>query len=167
MDPFAVGESVPDEAYIEWDVKFLHSNRYMFPLGIREEHLRQCIAESREKDMDMETPDATNYNILEDLVHMEFLYGRLVTKTTWQEVVLILKRGGIVEVLWKTVMVILNCHLRVAITLHGVLNRLQACRGMNTTSLMDRLIQQIMAMGEEVLYVIFLNLHKIYDAFER
>ena len=57
----------------------------------------------------------------------------------------------IVEVLWKTVVVILNFQFDVAITLHSVLNGLQAGRGTGTTYLEAKLIQKLMVMSEEVM----------------
>ena len=38
---------------------------------------------------------------------------------------------------------------------------------MGTATLEAKLLQQILALREEVLYVIFLYLHKAYDAFDR
>ena len=45
--------------------------------------------------------------------------------------------------------------------------RIRAGRGNGTATLEAKLLQQIAALREEVLYVIFLNLHKAYDALDR
>ena len=71
------------------------------------------------------------------------------------------------EVPWKTVSVIMNRRLGAAITLHGVLHGLRAGRGYGTASLEAKLIPQLTAMSWEVLYVIFLDLHKAHDALDR
>ena len=63
------------------------------------------------------------------------------------------------EVVWKVVTVILNFRFTVSITFHDVFHGFQAGRGTGMASLEAKLIQQLAAMVEEVLYVIFLYLH--------
>ena len=93
----------------------------------------------------------------------------LAEEATWQAVVLNTKgKGdyqgiGLVEVLWKVVAVILNRRL----TFHDVLHGFRAGRGTGTAILEAKLLQQLAAMREEVLYVIFLDLTKSYDALDR
>ena len=91
----------------------------------------------------------------------------------WQTVVLIPKgdgvefRGvGLVKVLWKTMTVILNLHFTSAICFHRFLHGFWEVRSAGTTALKSKLIQYITAMREAVLYEIFLNLHKYYDALD-
>ena len=74
---------------------------------------------------------------------------------------------GLVEVMWKVVAVILHCQLTTAITYHDFLHGFRASRGTRTATLEAKLLQQLAAMGEEVLYVIFLELTKAYDALDR
>ena len=74
---------------------------------------------------------------------------------------------GLVEVMWKVVAVILNRRLTSSITLHDVLHGFRAGRGTGTATLKAKLLQQLAAMREEVLYVIFLDLTKAYDALDR
>ena len=74
---------------------------------------------------------------------------------------------GLVEVMWKVVMAILNRQLAVSITFHDFLHGFQLGRGTGTANLEANLIQQLAALKEEVLYVIFLDLHKAYDALDR
>ena len=108
-----------------------------------------------------------------DLVKTTFREGDLAEESTWQAVVLIPKgkgdyRGiGLVEVMWKVVAVILNCRFTSSITYHDVLHGFRAGRGTGTATLKAKLIQQLAAMREEVLYVIFLDLTKAYDALDR
>ena len=73
---------------------------------------------------------------------------------------------GLVEVMWKVVAEILNCRLTASITFHDFLNGFRAGRGTGTTTLEAKLLQQLAALREEVLYVIFLELHKAYDALD-
>ena len=108
-----------------------------------------------------------------DLVHTSFWEVRLAEEATWQAVVLISKVGGkfrvisIVEVLWKTVAMILNRLLGKSITLHGVLNGFWGGCGTVNASPEAKLLEQLTAIQEEVLYTIFLNLHKAHDALYR
>ena len=74
---------------------------------------------------------------------------------------------GLVEVMWKVVAVILNFRFTSSITLHDVLHGFRAGRGTGTAPLEAKLLQQLAAMREEVLYVIFLDLTKAYDALDR
>ena len=58
---------------------------------------------------------------------------------------------------------ILNCHLMAEIQFHNTLHGLRTGRGTRTTSLEANLLQHLISMREEVLYNIFLYLHKPYD----
>ena len=87
--------------------------------------------------------------------------------------VLILKekkeyRGiGLVEVMWKVVAAILHRRLTTAITYHDALHGFWYGRGTGTATLEAKLLQQLAAMREEVLYLVFLDLTKSYDALDR
>ena len=63
--------------------------------------------------------------------------------------------------------VILNLRFTSSITYHDVLHGLRAGRGTGTSTLEGKRIQQLAAVREEVLYVIFLDLTKAYDALDR
>ena len=71
------------------------------------------------------------------------------------------------EVLWKKVTGILNRPLTAPIQFHDNIHGLRTCRGTGTAYLEYKLLLQLMAMREEVLYEIFLDLHKSYDALDR
>ena len=73
----------------------------------------------------------------------------------------------LVEVIWKLLTIILHRRLTTGIKLHDVLHRLREGRGTGTATLEAKLLQQLAAMREEVLYVIFLDLTKAYDALDR
>ena len=97
----------------------------------------------------------------------------MAEESTWQTVVLIPKRKKeyrgveLVEVTWKVVAVILNCRITTAITFHDALHGFRECCGTGTATLKAKLLQQLAAMREEVLYVIFLDLNNAYDALYR
>ena len=97
----------------------------------------------------------------------------MAQEATWQAVVLIPKgkkdyQGiGLVEVMWKVVAAIINRRFTPSITYHYALHGLRAGLGTGTTTLEAKLLQQLAALKEEVLYVIFLDLTKAYDALDR
>ena len=94
-------------------------------------------------------------------------------EATWQAVVRIPKgkadyRGiGLVELMWKVVAAILNCTFTASITFHNFLHGFQAGHGTGTATLEAKLLQQLAVLRKEVLYMIFLDLHKAYDALDR
>ena len=98
---------------------------------------------------------------------------RLAEENTFQAVVLIPKgekdyrRIGLVQVMWKIVAAILNLQLAASITFHNFLHRFWEVRGTGTATLEAKLLQHFAALREEVLYVIFLDLHKAYAALDR
>ena len=69
--------------------------------------------------------------------------------------------------MWKLVAEILNLGLVGSITFHDFLHEYRAGCGTGTANLEAKLLQQLTALIEEVLYVIFLDLHKVYDSFDR
>ena len=69
--------------------------------------------------------------------------------------------------MWKVVAVILHRQITASITYHDVLHGFRAGCGTVTTTLEAKLIQHLAALREEVLYMIFLDLHKAYDALDR
>ena len=74
---------------------------------------------------------------------------------------------GLMEVIWKVVAEILNRRLTASITFHNFLHIFWAGCGTGTATLEAKLLWKLAALREEVLYVIFLDLHKSYDALDR
>ena len=70
------------------------------------------------------------------------------------------------EFLWNTVTVILNLRITMVIRLHNTLHGFRTERGTGTAYIEANLLQHPMAMREEVLYEIFLDLHKAYGALD-
>ena len=71
------------------------------------------------------------------------------------------------EVMRKVLAAILNRRFTSSITYHDAFHGFRAGRGTGTTTLEAKLLQQLVAMREEVLCVIFLDLTKAYDALDR
>ena len=74
---------------------------------------------------------------------------------------------GLVEVTWKLMALILHRRLTAGLQLHDALHGFREGRGTGTATLEAKLLQQLAAMREEVLYVFFLYLTKAYDALDR
>ena len=74
---------------------------------------------------------------------------------------------GLVEAMLKVVAAILNCWITASITFHDFFHGFRAGRGTGTATLEAQLLHQLAALREEVLYVIFLDLHTAYDALDR
>ena len=69
--------------------------------------------------------------------------------------------------IWKVVAAILNRRLTASITFQNFLHRFRAGCETGTATLEAKLLQKLAALREEVLYVIFLDLHTAYDALDR
>ena len=108
-----------------------------------------------------------------DLVQVAFREGKFAEEEMWQAVVLISKGKkdywgiGLVEVMWKVVAEIINRRFTASITYHNFFHGFRAGRGTGTATLNAKLLQQLVDLREEVLYVILLELHKAYDALDR
>ena len=108
-----------------------------------------------------------------ELVRLAFLDRFIAEEAAWQAVVLILKgvgdyRGiGLVEVIFKVVAVILDCHFTAAITYHDFFHGFRAGCDTGTATLEVKLLQQVAALREAVHNVIFLDLQKSYNALDR
>ena len=63
--------------------------------------------------------------------------------------------------------VILHHRLTMGIQFHDMLHGFREGRGTGTATLKAKLLQPLAAMREEVLYMIFLDLTKAYDALDR
>ena len=115
----------------------------------------------------------TKREMVVKLVQTAFQYGFLAEEATWQAVVLIPKGGGdyrsigLVEVVRKAVVVIINRGFTTSITYHDSLHGFRAGRGTGTTTLKVKLLQRVMAMREAFLHAFFLDLHKAYDDLDR
>ena len=67
----------------------------------------------------------------------------------------------------KVVAVILNCRLKASITFHKFFHGFWEGCVTGTATLEAKLVQKLVDLREEVIYVIFLDLHKVYDALDR
>ena len=74
---------------------------------------------------------------------------------------------GLVEVLWKSILSLLNCQLRAAISFHDTLHGFRAGRGTGVSALESKILQQLTAISEAVLLEIFLDLWKDYNTLDR
>ena len=114
--------------------------------------------EEAEGDREMDTEkEMTHWEKVVALARTDFGEGRLAEEATWQAVVLIPKEKGdyhnigLVEVVWKVVVEILNLRLTASITCHNFLHRFRAGCGTGTATLKAKLLHQLVATREEVL----------------
>ena len=104
------------------------------------------------------------------MVQTAFRDRDLMEGKTWSAVVFLLEGGGkyhdigLVEVVWKAVTVILNFCFAASITYHESIHGFRSDYGTGNVSLEVKLLQKVMSIREEVLYMIFLDIHKWYDA---
>ena len=119
-------------------------------------------------------PDSANWQKVFAILQVEFCDGALAKECTLQTVVLIPKgKSGnfmgivLVEVIWKTISSLLNLRLTSAIMFHDMIHGFRAGRGTGTATLEAKLLQQLMAMREAVIFKVFLDLQKAYDDLDR
>ena len=115
----------------------------------------------------------SNWERVVDLVQAAFGEERFVEENMWKVVVLIPKGNRdylgirLVEVIWKVVANISNLWIIPSITFHDFLHGFWAGRGMVTTTLKAKLIQQLAALRGGFLCVISLHLHKSYESLDK
>ena len=108
-----------------------------------------------------------------DIIQLAFEIGELVLDCTWNNVILISKdrgdyRGiGLVGVPWKLFSIIVDRRLAESIEFHDFLHMFIVWRGNATTTLEEKIFQEIMGMQKEVLCEIFVDINKVNDALER
>ena len=185
VKPVPVDDSVPMEDKIKEAAKHLRTNRSGGASGIRDEHLKGWIAASKRKKQEAAEeregktddkeggPTDPHWERLVDLIQTACREGGLAEESMWHAVVLIPKgkrdyrRIGLVEVMWKVVAAILDRRLTASIAYHDFLHIFQAGRSTGTATLKAKLLHNLASLREEVLYVIFLDLHKAYEALDR
>ena len=69
--------------------------------------------------------------------------------------------------MWKVIMVIPNLRFTASIIFHDVLHGLWVGSGIDIASLEVKLLQKLMDMREDILYDIFMELYKVYEALDR
>ena len=61
----------------------------------------------------------------------------------------------LMEVLWNTMLGVINHHIGAAVQFHDKLHGFRVVRGTGTASLEAKLLQQLMEMREDILYKVF------------
>ena len=114
-----------------------------------------------------------NWEQVVEIFQSAFRDCRPPTECMQHMVVLIPKGNGefrvimLVEVLWKVLLVDINWRIGATLQFHDVLHIFRAGHGMGTASLKAKFLQHLMARREEILYEVFLDLRKAYDALDR
>ena len=100
------------------------------------------------------------------LIWRTFKDGVAPKEVSWATVVLILKwRGeyqgiGIVEVVWKVYEVVVNFWIKRSVTLHVALHGLRSGRGLGTSTLEEKLVQQLVDIAHNPLFQVILDVSK-------
>ena len=134
-----------------------------------EEHLRIWLSALSQKS----SPDNTQSRKFVALIHMYLWKVHLSEECIWYTVIIITKSHcgfcvvSLVKVLQKNVTGIMNFRITSAIDLHNTLHGFCAVRGQGNASLKANLLQQLTEMREQILYEIFLYIHKAYDILNR
>ena len=108
-----------------------------------------------------------------DIIQTDFWDGRILTECTWKTVVIIPKRNGkfrgigLAKVLWKAFPRVINRRIGAAVQFHDMMHGFRTGRGAGIASLKNKLPHKLTKIREEVLYKVFLDLHKAYDALNR
>ena len=68
----------------------------------------------------------------------------------------------LIKVIWKTVLGVVNCWIRAAVTLHNTFHRLWDRQGTGNTIVKTNMIQNLIVMREEILYNVLIDLWKAY-----
>ena len=69
-------------------------------------------------------------------------------------------------VIWKVITIIIDKRMADSIEFHDILNGFIAQRGTDKSTLKAELLQKIMVLRQELLYNIFVDIHKSYDAMD-
>ena len=118
-------------------------------------------------------PDTNNWQKFVAIMQEMFRDGTMDGECMWKTVTLIPKGKrkfwgiGLVEVLWKYFVRLLNRRITSAIKYHDVLHKFSAGCGMGITTLEAKLLQKLTAMREKFLFEVFLDLHNSYNALEQ
>ena len=94
-------------------------------------------------------------------------------EVAWATMVLLPKgRGGyqwigIVEVVWKVFVTVVNRRIRRRVTPHSEIHGFREGRGIGKATLESELAQQLEGISHEPLFQVFLDMRKAYDSLER
>ena len=74
---------------------------------------------------------------------------------------------GLVEVIWKFCVLIVNNIIRNSVTLHDTLHRFRQGRGVETATLEAKMAQKLAGIFHEPLFQVFIYVRKSYDSLDR
>ena len=169
VTPAAVEDGILGEEEVAQAVRGLNRVRAGVPLGMRLEDLKGWLREvSREAD-----PVTHRWQLLVRLIQKTFEDGAALDKVAWVTMVFIPKgrgeyRGiGLVEVVWKVCVTVVNFRLKKSVMLHDALHRFRSGRGRGAENLEAKLAQQLAGIAHEPLFQISLDVRKAYDSLDR
>ena len=77
VDPIAIDGDVTEEEYIDWDSKWLWSNKYRRTSNIQAEYLKLWLVKAQEE----ECPDGTLWSNMAKLIQAEFQDEKIQEET--------------------------------------------------------------------------------------
>lgn len=169
VDGFEIPDNVPDEDEIAEALKKLRSGKAPGPSGLRVDQLKVWYQQATRE----ENPVLRPWRLLVTLVRHIWETSELPTEMTWATMVLLPKpdggvRGiGLLDVVWKLVMKILDIRIQKNVAFHDVLHGFRHKRGTGTAIIEAKLAQELAAFHQEAFYEIFLDLKKAYDTVDR
>ena len=160
VHPAVVNDNVPTEAKVELLVQGLKVGRAGGPLGMRSEVLKWWRKEDkREKDL-----YGRRWELVARLVQVMFRDGKVTEDIAWAKMVLVLKgKGeyrdiGLVEVMWKVCLVVVNCRLKMSVGMHAALHGSKEGRGTRKTTLESNMDQHLAGIARKPLFQVFLDI---------
>ena len=107
------------------------------------------------------------------IIQRVFEDGVLPEEVAWETMVFLLKgKGeywgiGLVKVVWKVCVTVVNCQIKGSMNLHHALDGFKARRGTRTATLEEKLAQQLAGITHKPLFQMFLDVRKEYDSLNR
>ena len=167
--PVNVPSEVPSDEEIRSAVRPMRRKAAPGPSGLRIATIKQWLDEAEDRD----SPNPANWNPVVELVQYVYISGEMPSALPWATLVLIPKtdgsfRGiGLLEVVWKILMRILDARIKGSIQFHDALHGFQSARGTGTAIIEAKLLQSLSVREQEALHMIFLDLRKAYDTLDR
>ena len=165
----AVEDGILGEEEVVQAVRILKRGGAGGTLAMRAEDLKEWLRKaSRETKLVIHW-----WRMLIILIQNIFKDGAVPGNVAWAMVVLLPNgRGGyqgigLVEVVWKVYVMVVNFCLKSIVTLHDTLNGFREGKGTHTSKLEANLAQKLAGIAYEPLLQVFLDVRKAYDSLDR
>ena len=171
VQPSDVRDDTPDDAEIRAAVRKLRNGRAGGASNMRAEDIKSWLRGAEDEEKNNTEGAGDRWRAFVRLTQSIFEQGRVPRQMLWLIVVLIPKgngdfRGiGLLEPFWKVLEIVMDIRLQ-AIPLHDSLHGFTSGRGTGTATMEVKLAQQLAYIEQEALYMVFIDLRKVYDAMD-